>query len=463
MEASWNPFGNWNFFGKKPSPTLLQELNQPELNIKTAISPYTGLYHGDGEPHPIATDRQKETLYSFTYYPPLDRKKKGKIILYFRTPNSSDQPDDYEHWIYWDTDMKESQIHKQLNEYLVKALFNHIYKEIYGENLEWFVRHKVIPRVIAHADKNDFSAFEMYDALSLNELLFKTEKERLRQLMLSIIKRPYFTPANWNLDFYIPEKMNPVLRKILSESADPEEQIHLSSLELTHKKRELSSLYDTPEKIKTVDISSIAPELIVDLLRTDRIWREALTPEQVRQLDVRAKGIQYVFAPKYRDFRYTEPDNLHIDTLSDEQVMNIDRDTFLRDIFLLGELYFQGGYFRSSLIGSFIEYRTLEVLDKGGPPAMMKESLSETEYQSIAESMGFDMKFEDMKAPQRRELFKSQIAMMTNYRQQMEIVTHLVVDKLIACRNEFSEEPIALLVTKEQKTVSSMSESSYSP
>ena len=208
-----------------------------------------------------------------------------------------------------------------------------------------------------------------------------------------------------------------------------------------HTLTDLFSFYDTPEKMQILDMKRLSPEDVVKLLTENRSWRKALTPEQVRQIDVSVPGIQYVFAPTFKSFKHVfrNREALSIDTLSDEQIMSFDRDTFLRDVFLAGDLYVQGPMSRAWDVTQFMIAMQSRAKEKGHD-VVMSGSLPKDVHDFILGELGFPIDFESMTPTQRREVFKAEIKMMTNLKQQMEIIEDLVAAAVIAVNAAVIEE-----------------------
>lgn len=422
----------FSFFKKKPS-SLLEELNNPKLNIKSALSPFIGFHLGQAVLSPLVEDNEKETEFLFTYDPPNgDGRKKGKFILSFKTKNSSDQNDNYQHFIYWDSDVE----NPQFNEETAKAIFNKVYEEVYGVDLDWLIEHEMIPKIIAYGNKYKFSPHELQRTFNFEALIFKDKEEDLKLLVSQTMRQPpdqEEVKSGKSEPFSLPSKMNPLMRKIFLESLSREEPFSLSQYLKVLTIKEIVLLFNTPDKIRTVDMNLITPEMAIHLLTSSRKWRNAITPTQVKQLDVRANGIQYIFAPVFKHFmKVSGSKDIDIDTLSDEQIMSMDRDTFLRDVFLAGDLYIQG--YIPPYAEAFMEARQKSVGEKGRE-TVMSGALSDREYSIISKMLGFDMNFENMTAQQRRELFKKEIVLMTNHRKQIDIINELTT--VMPCGESF--------------------------
>ena len=422
VEASWKcrlPFGK-----KKPS-TILEELNNPELTVKSTILPgkwSVPLGHG-----PLGQLQDGQVEFSFVHTLAQNKKEKGQISLSFKTNVTSIEPSsDYRHWIHWESDVENPHI----DENTVKIIFNKVYQEVYGVSLEWMIERDIIPKTITHIQKSKLNQFDLYDIFNFNSLLFKDKEDQLRRLiarlMAQIIQSPDPTKVTYEKTglFPIHLKMTSLMRRIALESYSlkelktfPPRRIKTLGLE------DLRSLYDTPKKIKTLDMSSVPPKIAIKLLTEYHDWRAAVTATQIKQLDVRTDRIQYVFAPTFKHFVHvSHSENIGIDLLSDKQIMDMDRDTFLRDVFLAGEVYVQGH--APPVVQAFMLNRKIAVKESDYE-TIMRGSLPKETHDFIAAALGFDMDFESMTLQQRRKLFRKEIAMMTNPRLQFHIIEGL--------------------------------------
>ena len=434
---------NWNLFGKKKPATLSEELNDSELTIKSYIKPFDNYPFGDIPDTSIINGlfppaEEAKAEYAVAYTSSNKQSKKMRVTLIFKTSNSLGQGNSYQHWIYWDSDVENPD--PMMNEETVKAIFDKVYETAYGRTLGWVVERKVIPNLLSYARDNNLTYFDINDAFDFNALLFRGKRgevredkqEELRRLIAQTVQSSDQgeVSVSKTAESILPNpNMTSLMERIVFGSYSAEE---FKSIPAEKIKKlvawEILSLLNTPEKIKAMDMNSIASDIVVRLLTNNRTWREAITPDQLKQLDVRTHGIQYVFAPAFKEFvRVSGSEVISIDGLSDEQIMSMDRDTFLRDIFLAGDLYVEGGYLSPS-IETFMTDRQKKVKEKGHE-AVMQGSLSEEEYNTISDSMGFDEDFKNMTAQQRRELFKKQIAMMTDFIQQIKIISDLVFNK----------------------------------
>ena len=429
-----NPKGRllncWLLFMEKKPSTISEELNNSDVTIRSTISPYTGYYIGN-EIHPYlmtvptkSSLREGEISYSFTYIPPKSRREKGIIALSFRADISSNKNYyDYRHWIHWDTNVKKP----NLSESTVKALFNKVYENTYGISLDWMIQHEVIYDIVSYGVRNNLTHSNLYDALNFNSLLFKDIGNKLRQLIAQVIQpSDQETREPQGTHLFLNPKMTSLMRRIVLGSRSIEEVQSLPAEIVSNLKLEdVLSLYDTPEKKQNLDMSVLSPEMNVTLLSEHRTWREAVTLNQIQQLDVSINGIQYIFAPTFKHFVW-EPKSevINIDTLSDTQIMSMDRDTFLRDVFLTGDLYVQGHVPLN--VQSFMLSRKIAIKELGYE-AVMAGSLNKNVHDYILKRLGFDTDFENMTPQQRRELFKKEIELMTEIRQQIDIIEDLPV------------------------------------
>ena len=419
IEASWKcrlPFGE-----KKPS-TILEELNNPELTVKSTILPgkwSIPLGHG-----PLGQLQDGQVEFSFVHTLVQNKKEKGQISLLFKINVTSIEPSsDYRHWIHWESDVENPHI----DENTVKIIFNKVYQEVYGVSLEWMIERDIISKTITHIQKGNLNQSDLFNFKSLT---FMDKEDQLRRLiarlMAQIIQSPDPTKVTYEKTGLFPTylKMTSLMRRIALESYSlkevktfPPRRIKTLGLE------DLRSLYDTPKKIKTLDMSSVLPEIAVKLLTEYRDWRAAVIATQIKQLDVRTDGIQYVFAPTFKHFVHvSHSEIIGIDLLSDKQIMDMDRDTFLRDVFLAGEVYVSGH--APANVQAFMLNRKIAV-KKSGYETIMRGSLPKETHDFIAAALGFDMDFESMTPQQRRKLFRKEIAMMTNPRLQFHIIEGL--------------------------------------
>ena len=430
------------FQKKKQPPTLLEELNDPEVSIKSTILPniwgeQVGNDLAPYMPHSRLSEGQAE--YSFAYIPAGKRKEKGRVVLLFRINTISGEyheTSDFSHWIHWSSDVAEP----HLDANTVRVVFNKVYEEVYGVSLEEMVVRKVIPKAINYIIERALSRFGLYDLFNFNSLLFRNSEDQLKRIIAEVIQSPdqIQTDSQKTTPSLSSLKMTEGMRRLFLSSYSPEElksfpAEEVKTIELT----DLVSFYDTPEKMQTLDMKRLSPEDIVKLLTEYRSWREALTPEQVRQIDVSVPDIQYVFAPIFKHFRHVFRDReaLNIDTLSDEQIMNFDRDTFLRDVFLAGDLYVQGPMGRAWDVTQFMIAQQIRV-KKQGRDVVMSGSLSKEVHDFILRKLGFHVDFESMTPTQRREVFKAEIKMMTDLKKQMEIIEDLMAVAAVITVNE---------------------------
>ena len=423
VEASWKC---WRPFGKKKPSTLLEELHNPELTVKSTMIPgrwSVPLGHG-----PLGRLQDGQPGFSFAYTQARNKKEKGEVSLLFKinVTSTDENSSDYRHWIHWESDVE----NPHMDENTVKIIFNKVYQEVYGVSLEWMTERDIIPKTIIRIQENKLSQFDLYDVFNFNSLLFKDREDQLRRLIARLIAQMTLSPDPTKITyektdlFPVHLKMTSLMRKIALESYSPKELKTLPPERIKKLNLEdVRSLYDTPKKIKTLDMSSLAPEIAVKLLTEHRDWRAAVTATQIKQLDVRADGIQYVFAPTFKHFvRVLHSEEIRLDALSDKQIMNLDRDTFLRDVFLVGEVYVKGH--APPNVQAFILNRKIAVKESGYE-TIMRDSLPKETHDFITTALGFDTDFESMSPQQRRKLFRKEISMMTSPSQQFHIIEGL--------------------------------------
>ena len=448
------------FEGKKQPPTLLEELNDPELIIQSTISPHRfGAYIGS---HPIPhiirewvhQPAERQVKYSFAYIPPRKRRKEtGHIALSFKLSLAPDQG--YQHWIFWPSNAENA----HLDESTAKALFNKVYEGVYGKDLDWMVENHVIPKTIFSLAKQDgfhgvaaasyVDQFKLHEVFQFDSLLFKGSEGELKLLVAEVIQNPDQSQASSpgiTASSYVDQSLDQSQTgsaKAIPSRMHPEMESAIQEITMKEATGQIMSLAEVRGRIK-LDIDSLYPEDVVKLLTENedgraRDRREALTPEQVRQIDVSVPDIQYVFAPTFKHFRHVfrNREVLNIDTLSDEQIMSFDRDTFLRDVFLAGELYVQGPMMRDWDVTQFMITMQSRAKEKGRD-VVMGESLPKEVHDFILSELGFEADFEDMTPAERRKVFKAEIKMMTDFKQQMKIIEELV--GVIMVRQIFTEE-----------------------
>ena len=452
------------------SPSLLKEINDPGLSIKSVVrvtdEQYFGAhYFGNEIVFPtISPGKQRGQIKYLSVYIPSksyvskDEKEKGQFVVLFRINSDTNMHQVYEHWIHWPSHAKDS----HLSEDLVKEIFDKIYRETYGESLEWVIKSQVIFKAITYGIENKLDQFDLYDIFNFDSLLYRNNQDRFRQLVVEVINHPEQIgstsekreisqiPSNSN-------KMGPEMRRLLLRSYTIEELkalplediIALPSEDMKALPSEdimalrfidVIELFNTSEKIQILDMSWFSSELAIKLLMESPLWRASITHTQVRQLDVSGEGIQYIFVPTFKYYVWRpEPQNskfkiIGIDTLSDEQIISLDRDTFLRDVFLAGDLFTEG------LLP--LEVQHFWMLHKGkvkelGFDTVMKGSLPKEMHNFILKKLGFNVDFEFMTPKQRRELFKKEIEMMTNISQQITMITDIVEENKRGNHNWF--------------------------
>ena len=215
---------------KKRKASLLEELNNPELSVKSVISPVLFTFLGDDIPSyanivPPNLDQPRQIEYHFTYIPAKKKKKKGQIILSFSMIVDLEQyeydgNEIWRHWIYWESDVKDPPLHTATAE----AIFNKIYQEIYGVSLDEIIEQKVIPKTIAYNNKNELGYFRMYEAFDFNALLFKGNADRLRRFIAQVVESPdqaeMNSSKNESANSSSSPKMGAVMRKSLVLSTE---------------------------------------------------------------------------------------------------------------------------------------------------------------------------------------------------------------------------------------------------
>ena len=414
----------------KKYPSLLEELENPALEILStvrSIQTIQGNFFGNGIP-PLSSEiipkvREGEVVFGHTYVPSSRITEDGYSVIFWRMNIDAKTDNTYQHWIYWRSDARDSRLSKDK----VKRIFNKVYEEAYGESLEWMIAQEVIPKMVSDSLARKVNYFEFYDLFRFNSLFFKNNGDRLRRIIMEGIRLPSDQGSSMSKEdvaFHTPsKKMTPRMRELILRShsvkeLDPE---YIRSLEFL----DLVDVFNTPEKIKTLDLSLISPDFVVRLLRDYRLWRSSITPEQIQQIDVTAKGIQYVFVPTFKDRTWVDKSEIiTLDKLSDAQIMSMHRDTFLRDVFLAGDLFTQGGYTVPE-VKIFMAAHQNKVKEIG-LDAIVEGSLSSGLYNFISRRLGFDMPFALMDAQKKRELFEAQIALMTDFQKQVAIITDIV-------------------------------------
>ena len=352
--------------------------------------------------------------YSASYIPlkkekRQSKKDRGLIVLSLRSSMG------LVHSVYWKTSLKAP---LSLGEIEAQSLFEQIYERVYGSSPEVMLRliEKAEPEALSHLDINE--------SLSLKELFFIGRRDRLRELVLSAVEdhplAAHRGPAPESPFYRLSDKISrrltePVLRGRTAEQLKAADADWIKSLSL----EEIKIIFDTKEKIQALDMSLLPSGFQVELLTGSVLWRESITPAQIRQLDTAAEGIQYVFVPSFKHWTH-DPHPISLESLSDSQIMRIDRDAFLRDVFLAGDTYIRG----------YISWEVSDHLAKlkrlagySGLSAIMRQSLSEEAHAAIASNLEFPEKpFEAMDAAERRLLFEAEARMMTDGILQNEIM-----------------------------------------
>ena len=351
-------------------------------------------------------------------------EKKGQFFLSMSITLDSETRYTYDHWIHWPSEVRNA----QLSPDTVREVFNEIYKTAYGQTLKWLITNNVFSKAMDHVEKNYLGQFDVHGLFNFNALFFKTQEQQLKSIVAEVIgettgKHPHqtrSTPTEQPPTLIPPAKMIHGLRRIILNSYSMEQLNTLSSAELRRLPvQDIVEIFNTPEKIQTVDMSILPPKVQVQLLTEHTLWRESITPEQVRQLDTSIDGIQHVLVPtaKYYVWRQAEElARIGIDALTDAQIEIMDRDTFLRDVFLAGELFVDGA--APMKVAMFMTDRKIEV-QKHGRSEIMKKSLPRGMHDFIVQWLGgFETNFESMTVEQKRELFKAEIDMMINAPQE---------------------------------------------
>ena len=412
---------------------LLKELKNGDVLIQSVVRPSTLHIHfyGNGLPPPtkyLLKAPKGLVEYSAFYVSGKDithprnkkpSRRKGQFFLSMSITLDGEARYTYDHWIYWPSEVRNA----QLSSDTVKEIFNEIYKTIFGQTLEWLITNNVFPKTMDLVEKNYLSQFDVYDLFNFNALFFKTREQQLRSIVTEVIgershqTRP--TPKEQSSTLIPPAQMIHGIRRIILNSYSIEQ---LETLPLAEIRKlpvqDIVEIFNTPEKIQTVDMSSLSLKIQVQLLAEHTLWRESITPEQVQQLDTSVDGIQHVIVPTAKHYVWRPEEELariSIDALTDAQIEKIDRDTFLRDGFLAGELFVDG--VAPMKIAMFMTDRKKEIQEHGRSE-IMKKSLHKKMHDFIVQWLGFETNFESMTAEQKRELFKAEIDMMINAPQE---------------------------------------------
>ncbi len=416
---------------------LLKELKEGDVLIQSVVRPFTQHMHsyGNGLPLPIKylLKAPKGLVeYSAFYVPgkdithPGDKKtseRRGQFFLSMSITLDAEARYTYDHWIHWPSEVKNA----QLSPDTVREIFNAIYKAAYGQTLEWLITNTIFSKTMDHIEKNHLNQFDVYDLFNFNALFFKAQEQQLKSIVTGFIneatgEHPHqtrLTSKEQPPTLIPPAQMVYGLRRTILRSYSIEQLNTLSPAEIGRLPvQDVVELFNTAEKIRTVNMNSLSPKVQVQLLTEHSLWRESITPEQVQQLDTGIEGIQHVLVPtaKYYVWRPTEElARIGIYTLTDAQIKKMDRDTFLRDIFLAGELFVDG--VAPMKVAIFMTERRQEVQEHGRS-VIMKKSLSKKMHDFIVQQLGFETNFESMTVEQKRELFKAEMDMMINARQE---------------------------------------------
>ena len=415
---------------------LIKELKDNDVFIQSLVNPSTQHMHfyGNGFLPQYHSERPKGLVkYSAFYVPGKDikhpknetefNKGKGHFFLSMSIILDGEAHYTYNHWIHWPSQAKGA----QLGEHTVREIFNEIYKTVYGQTLEWMIASNIFSKGMDHIEKNNLSQFDVYDMFNFNALFFKTKEQQLKSIVTKIIGeatgehlhqiRP---TSKEQLPILIPPaQMMYGLRRVILESYSIEQLKTISSAEIKELPvQDIVKLFNTTEKIQTVDMSLLPPEVQVQLLTEYPLWRESITPNQVQQLDTSSSEIQHVIAPTTKYFvrrPEAEKKKISIDTFTDAQIEKMNRDTFLRDIFLAGELSANGVV--PIRVAMFMVDRKQEV-QKHGRSVIMKKFIPKKMHDFITQWLGFPTEFESMTTEQKRELFKAERDMMINAPQE---------------------------------------------
>ena len=417
---------------------LLKELKNDDVLIQSVVQPSNQHMHFYGNGFLPSVKYLLETPkglveYSAFYVPekdiqyPKNQKppvvKKGHFFLLMSITLDAEVRYIYDHWLHWPSKAKNA----RLSPNTVKGIFNEIYKAAYGQSLEWLIANNIFSKAMDHIERNHLNQFDVQDLFNFNALFFKTQEQQLKSIVTEFIgeatgehtHQTRSTPKEQSPILVPPAQMIHGLIRIILSSYSMEQLKTIPPTELRRLPvQDIVEIFNTTEKIQTVDMNSLPPKVQVQLLTEHTLWRESITPKQVQQLDTSIDGIQHVLVPtaKYYLWRPSEEiKRIGIDTFTDAQIEKMDRDTFLRDIFLAGELFVDGAApMRAAM---FMTDRKQEV-QKHGRSVIMKKSLPRGMHNFIAQWLGFETNFESMTVEQKRELFKAEIAMMINTRQE---------------------------------------------
>lgn len=198
---------------KESFADLIEELHNPDLVITSNVSPYftdsyieNAILPSDLQEH-SSNFQEGENQYSFFYIPP-QTGEKGRIVLSFTTVTKGQKR--FTHYIYWNSGLK----NPHLDAEIVKAIFNKIYETVYGKDLDWFVQHKVISKIISYNGTGPHNQLNPNDIFDFDALLFKDKNERLKHLLIDVMKS-----SDQMEDSALPHpKMPEAMQRIILES-----------------------------------------------------------------------------------------------------------------------------------------------------------------------------------------------------------------------------------------------------
>lgn len=444
---------------EQKSNRLLEELNNPELSINFTVTMWPGgLIYGNA-PMPIDAShyysedsKAGDVKFSFDYIAPARRRNPGTVVLslvIFEEGKSY-----YRHSIHWPSRAGKD----KLPENIVEAVFEEIYRKAYGESLQWLIRKEVLLGTYEHCmEKGDrLTRFDVYDIFNFNKLFFKDNQDTLRRLIVKAIERPERTNSASETEegFRLPsEKMSFGMRRIyLSRRSSEELQSAFLDNPSVLSLEDIRFLFDTKEKIQALDLRVFPPEVVITLLAQDRLWRESIEPQQLRQIDLSGqKDIQYLFVPTLKYFT-RDPGStvINMDTISDAQ-LSMHRDTFLRDVFLAGDFDLPAGILHLRVQTPWEEASRFKIDRRAevailGLDVVMERSLPKGMHDFIVKQLGFSKDFESMTAEQRRELFKKEIEMLNDNRKQLAIIKALVRENEVGQHNWFLNRETVLII-----------------
>ena len=171
-------------FSRKPKITILDELNNPDLEIKVNILArprggfkfYGDFEFGEGFIHDLSS---KRTKFTGSYQSVRNKKEKGRFVLTFSTrvqikdppPNVDGGLSDFKHIIYWESDLKKG---AHLDENIVEKIFERIYTDP--------------PAAVAQEIYNKIALDGHADVDFMNFLLFEDTRDQLKQIILDVIQ-----------------------------------------------------------------------------------------------------------------------------------------------------------------------------------------------------------------------------------------------------------------------------------